>query len=230
MAAISLSGAKTVAYQAKRGTLVVGDAVIALQPNTFYEIQTKAAVSALPIGHVSAVFRTPDVSSTAIIPAVGDSVFPLELTRVCKTDADVSLEEGTIDVTDDCEEGFNANILDGYRTISGTLNGFLKFDDLTGKMVDGAKSIFQRFFNVVTDDGLGVYTVTAAKNEKLLLFIQLNKSAALTQTQTWLIVPALINSFGTGAGLKDAQKRDLSWTKAQGYASLYERTIFANDL
>jgi hypothetical protein len=48
--------------------------------------------------------------------------------------------------------------------------------------------------------------------------------------QNWLIVPVLLSSLGTGAGLKDAQKRDLSWSKAQGWASLYQRTVFAADV
>ena len=231
MGAISLSGAKTVAFQAQKGTEVVGDGIIELAPNAWYEISAVASTgSVLPIGEISAVFKTPDTTSTALVPIVGDKVYPLTLNRVCKTDAEVTLEEGTIDVTDDCENGFNASILDGYKTISGTLNGFLKFDEATGVLVDGAKDIFGRFFNIVTDDGEGTYSVTPVENESVLLFMLLNKNAKVGMVQDWIIVPALISSFGTGAGLKDAQKRDLSWTKAQGYTSMYERTVFTDDL
>lgn len=230
MGAVSLSGAKTVAMQAVRGTLVEGDGATALTANTWYEIKSVATSgSVLPIGKESAVFRTPDTGTT-LTPVAGDDVYPLTLNRICKTDAEVSLEEGTIDVTDDCEEGFNAVILDGYKSISGSLNGFLKFDDETGKLVDGAKSLLGRFFNLVEDDGAGNYTVTPAENEKILLFILLNKNAGVGDTQNWIIVPALLSSLGTGAGLKDAQKRDISWSKAQGYTSIYQRVANANDL
>jgi hypothetical protein len=231
MAAISLSGAKTAAFKATRGTAVVGNGILALTANTFYEISAVATTgSTLPIGAVSAIFKSPDTSSTALKPAIGDIVYPLTLERICKTDAEVSLEEGTIDVTDDCENGFNASILDGYRSISGSLNGFLKFDEVTGVLLDGTKDLFGRFFNMVEDNGLGVYTVKPAENERLLLFILLNNNVKVGDTQNFIIVPALLNSMGTGAGLKDAQKRDIAWTKAQGYCSLYQRKVFAADI
>lgn len=228
MGDVSLSGAKTVAAKATRGVLVTTGALTA---NAWYEVASIATTSsALPDDlPVTGVFRTPDTSETAITLGAGDTVYPLTLTRICKTDAEVTAEEGTIDVTDDCEDGFNANILDGYKTISGSLGGFLKFNDDTGALETGAAEMLGRFFNVVTDDGAGVYTVTAASNEKLILFVCLNRNAAVGDIQNWLIIPVLLSSLGTGAGLKDAQKRDLSWTKAQGYASLYKRTVFATD-
>ena len=232
MANISLSGAKTIAYKATRGTEIIGDGTTALDANKWYEIKEVATSgSTLPIGEVSAVFKTPDADAgTGLIPADGDIVYPLELKRICKTDAEVNVEEGTIDVTDDCENGFNANILDGYKTISGSLNGFMKFDDEKGTLEEGTKEIFGQFFNIVEDDAAGVYTVTPANNEKLLLFVLLNKDAQKDDYQNWLIVPIILNSLGTGAGLKDAQKRDMQWTKAQGYASLYMRKVGQHDL
>jgi hypothetical protein len=231
MGAVSLSGAKTIAMKATRGTLVVGNGTIALAPNAWYEIESvKTTGSTLPIGKVTAIFKTPDTSSTAITPAIGDKVYPLTLETICKTDAEVTAEEGTIDVTDDCEHGYNASILDGYATISGSLNGFMKFDDATGELVTGAREVLGRFFDVVTDDGEGVYTVESKDNGTLLLMICMNRDAKVGQVQNWLIVPAILSSLGTGAGLKDVQKRDLSWTKAQGYASVYQRTVFAADV
>ena len=231
MGAVSLSGAKTTAMKATRGTLVVGNGTTALAANAWYEIQAvKATGSTLPIGKVTAIFKTPNVAETAITPAIGDAVYPLTLEVICKTDAEVTAEEGTIDVTDDCENGYNASILDGYATISGSLNGFMKFDDATGELVTGARDVLGRFFDVVTDDGEGAYTVTSKDNGTLLLMICMNKDAKIGDVQNWLIVPVILSSLGTGAGLKDAQKRDLSWTKAQGYASLYQRTVFAADV
>ena len=229
MSNISLSGAKTYANQSVRGVAIIAAADTVA--NTWYEIKSvgATAVTALPIEKVGAVFRSPD-GATQITLAVGDSCYPLTLSRLCKTDADISFEEGVIDVTDDCEDGFNANILDGYKSISGTLNGFAKFDDSTGELSTGTADIFKRFINVVTDDSAGAYVEVAASNEKLLLFILLNRNAAVGDVQNWLIVPALISALGTGAGLKDAQKRDLTWSKAQGYTSLYQRTVVAADV
>lgn len=231
MAKVSLPGAKTIAYKATRGTLVVGDGLAALTANAWYEIKNVASSgSVLPIGEETAIFKTPDTGETAITPIVGDDVYPLTLEQICKTDAEINAEEGTIDVTDDCENGYNAMILDGYVTLSGTLNGFIKFDEETGEISSSVLSMMKRFFNSVEDNGAGTYTVTPASNEKMLLFILLNKNAAAGDVQNWVIVPALISGLGTGAGLKDAQKRDLTWTKAQGYASLYQRTAFAADV
>lgn len=225
---ISLSGAKTYAYSTVRDTLLTsGDTV----KNTWYEIKAVAsAASTLPIGEIGAVFKSPDALLSQITLAAGDEIYPLILSRICKTDAEVTFEEGVIDVTDDCEEGFTAEILDGYKKISGTLNGFAKFNDDTGVLSTGTALMFDKFINKITDDGDGTYVETKAANEKLMLFILLNKNAAVDDTQNWIIVPVVFTSLGSGAGLKDAQKRDIAWTKAQGYVSLYRRIVFADDV
>lgn len=227
MASTKLSGAKTIAFSAPRGTLIGSGALAA---NSWYEIATVGTSPAIPIMKVGAIFKTPDTTGTAITLASGDSVFPLTLTRVCKTDVTISLEEGTIDVTDDCEEGFAAEILDGYKKISGSLNGYASFDDTTGAIETNTLALFNRFINKVTDNGLGAYSETTATNDRFLLFILLNRDAAATQTQNYLIVPIFLSSLGSGAGLKDAQKRDLSFTKAPGYTCLYQRVAFSDDV
>jgi hypothetical protein len=226
MAYISKSGFKTVAAKATRGSILSTGMTAA---NTWYEVATVGTTSALPDERVGSVFRSPDTSDTQITLGTGDSAYPITLEQICKTDAEITCEEGTIDVTDDCENGFNAYILDGYRDISGTLNGFLKFDDATGELTTGAAEMLGRFFSVTTDDGEGAYVVKAAENEKFLLFMCMNKDAAVGDTQNWIILPILLSSLGTGAGLKDAQKRDLSWQKAQGPAINYRRVVFAAD-
>ena len=226
MANIALAGAKTYAATSVRGTVVTsGDTT----ENTWYEIKALGSSTALPIEKVGAVFRSPD-GLTQITLAAGDEIYPLTLTKICKTDAEVNFEEGVIDVTDDCEEGFTAEILDGYKKISGTLNGFAKFDDDTGELETQSEEIFKKFINLVTDDAAGNYVETEASNEALILFILLNKNAAVGDIQNWVIVPVIFTNFGSGAALKDAQKRDLTWTKAQGYTSLYQRTAVADDI
>lgn len=227
MGNIALSGAKAYAALSTRGAAVDTGA---LDPNAWYEIKEVGASSALPIEVITAVFETPDTGETPITLASGDEVYPLTITQICKTDADVSFEEGTIDVTDDCENGFVAEILDGFKKISGTLNGFSKFDDDSGTLETNTLALFQRFINLVTDDGTGTYVVTPASNEAVILFILLNKNAAVDDIQNWIILPVILSALGSGAGLKDAQKRDITWTKAQGYPSLYQRTVFAADV
>jgi hypothetical protein len=221
------SGMKTIVYSAARGTIKSSGALTA---NQWEEIVTAGAAPAIPFTTAGAIFKTPDTSQTPITLASGDSVYPLTLTRICKADADFSAEVGTIDVTDDCDDGYGSMILDGITTLSGNLSGFSRYDDTTGALETSTASLFNKFIDKATDDGAGVYTQTNATNEKFYLFILLNKDAAATQVQNWLIVPVYLSSLGAGAGLKDAQKRDLSWVKAPGPAVLYQRTAYAADV
>jgi len=223
-----LSGSKTRLFDSVRGSLVdSGDTTL----GTWYEIASVASSgSTLPIGKVGAVFRSPALVGDQVTLASGDSIYPLTLSEVCKTDAELSFEEGTIDVTDDCEDGFTAEILDGYKQISGTINGFFKFDDETGELSTKSEDIFKRFINVVTDDGAGIYVETEASNEKFLMFYLLNKNAGVGDIMNWIICPIIIPGLSTGAALRDTQKRDLSFQKAPGYVSLYQRTASADDL
>ena len=203
MSFISKPGSKSSLYLPTRGTLLTtGDTTA----NTWYEIAAVGTTSALPIGEIGAVFRSPDTSSTQITLGTGDEVYPLTFDRLCKTDAD------------------------GYRNITGTIGGFAKYDEDTGELTTSVEGIFGRFMNIIEDDGEGTYTETAVVNEKFILFYLLNKDAAVGDVQNWLIIPIILPSFATGAGLKEAQKRDLTWEKAQGYTSLYERTVFADDV
>ena len=228
MANVALSGAKTKVFSCNRGTLMTTGS---LTPSTWYEVVTfKPTGSVLPISKVSAIFKSPATGGTAIVLTTGDSVYPLTLTYIGKADASVSAEEGTIDVTDDSEEGYIATILDGYANMSGDLSGFIKFDDETGVIETVSASMLGRFFNVVTDDGQGEYTVTPKSNSRLVLFILMNKDAGIGDTQNYMIIPANLKSIKTGAALKDAQKRDMSWDKAQGYVSIYKRVAAAGDV
>jgi len=121
-------------------------------------------------------------------------------------------------------------IPDGFNDISGSLNGLLRYNDETKELETVTLSILGYFINQVTDDGEGVYVETVASNEKVLLMILLNKDAAATEIQNWLILPVIFTQLASGAANKDAQKRDLSWKKGIGYASIYRRTAFAADV
>jgi len=220
----ALSGAQAIVYKGSRATKVTTGNLTA---KSWYEVIKVGDNTNLSIPHIGGVFRTPITSTIALV--TGDEVYPLTLDRIAKTDCEYTVEEGVIDVTDDSESGYTSNILDGWKNISGSLGGFAKFDEDTRSLETNAASIFSRFFNSVSDNSTGTYTLTPAKNEKLLLFILLDKGAVVGQVQSWIIVPAYITSMGGGAGLKDAQKRDLSWVKAPGYVSLYKRTVGQGD-
>lgn len=227
MGVIKYSGMKTIVYSAARGVLKSSGALTA---NQWEEIVSAGAAPAVPFATAGAIFKTPDTTQTPITLASGDSVYPLSLTRICKADADFSAEVGTIDVTDDCDDGYGSMILDGITTLSGSLSGFATYDDVTGALDTSTASLFNKFLDKIVDNGAGVYSKTESANEKFYLFMYLNKDAAATQIQNILIVPVYLSSLGSGAGLKDAQKRDLAWVKAPGPAVLYQRTVFAADV
>jgi len=231
MGNVTKNGLKARVNSVVRGVVV--NTAVALIVNTWYEVLSRGVVgtSTLPTGfEETSVFKTPDTSDTQITLAAGDAVYPLTLTEVCKTDATVEAEEGTVEVTDDCSGGYTQYVLDGFADIKGSLGGFLKVDDETGIMKDDSLDFLERFFDLATDDGEAGYTYTAKVNEKSLLMICLNKDAAIGDTQNWLIIPVLYSAISTGAALKDAQKRDITWVKAQGLASIYTRVVFALDV
>lgn len=227
MATKKISGKQAILYSAAEGTLFEGDGIEDLDDDTWYKINALAETTALPIEEETAIFKTPKNAADAITPADGDDLYPLELTQLCKTDCSISTAKGSIDVTDDCDDGYNSYLVDGYSDISGSINGFMRFDD-SGGLATGHKSILARFFNIVDDDGEGVYSVTSKNDSNLLLFILMNSEDADTgDVETWLIVPVILTGTTTDKPLKGGQNLDLTFQKAEGYASIYQRTIVA---
>jgi hypothetical protein len=228
MATKKIAGKQAILYSAAEGTLVEGDGIVDLADDTWFKIDSVATTaSALPIGELTAIFKSPKNSGDAITPAEGDDVYPLTLTQLCKTDCSISTAKGSIDVTDDCDDGYNSYLVDGYSDISGNINGFMKFNT-TGGLVSGHKSLLARFFNIVDDDGEGVYSVTSKNDSKLLLFILMNSEDSDTgDVETWLIVPVILTGTTTDKPLKGGQNLDLTFQKAEGYASIYQRTVVA---
>lgn len=221
----ALNGLMAIANKSTRGTLL--DALDVLPDNTWVEVVSVGVATTLPVPFETAKFKTPDATAAAPITlAAGDSVYPLTIEQICKTDLELSLEEGTIDTTDDCGKGFTAMIHDGFKSITGTLNGFLKQDSVTKRIINGL-DLLGRYFDVVEDDGAGVYQYTDAANESFDLFVCLNKDAKIGDDQNWLIFPILITTLGTGAGLKEAQKRDLAFVKGEGLPVYYIRTVLS---
>lgn len=227
MATEKKSGKQAILYSGAEGALVEGDGIADLADDSWFKIVDIATASELPIGEETAIFKSPKNAANAITPAEGDDVYPVTLTQLCKTDCSISTSKGSIDITDDCDDGYNSYIPDGYSDISGNINGFMKFND-TGGLATGHKALLARFFNIVDDDGEGTYNVTSKNDTKMLLFILMNSDDTTTgNVETWLIVPVILSGTTTDKPLKGGQNLDLTFQKAEGYASIYQRTIVA---
>lgn len=227
----SKSGKQAVLYNAVKGSLIEGDGVTALADNSWFKIEAVASSgSQLPIGEVGGIFKSPD-SGNAITPASGDDVYPLTLTQICKADASYSNSKGTIDVTDDCGNGYNSYIPDGFTDISGDVSAFLKFEETDGSIAAAQKSYLGKFFDLVDDDGAGTYTVTQKDDDDILLMLLMDKAiTAETMIQAWMIVPAILSSLTTNKPLKGVQNFDFSWQKGEGPASVYQRTLNSEEV
>ena len=219
-----IKGADTILYSAATGTLVTTGALTA---DTWYKIKARGTVSALPALDLNSIFKSPKFSAHEITLATGDQVWPLVLTEVCKADVEFSGEMGTIETTDSCDYPYTTNIPDGFTSLSGSINTMLRFDDVTEEIVPVTEAFLKKFYDIVDDDGEGVYTLTAKDDSDILLMILLNKSALDedTMVENWLITPAILNSISNNIALKDVLKADYGWTKGQGPAMFYKRTV-----
>jgi hypothetical protein len=221
------SGLHAALASAEKGSLVSGDGITPLSDNSWYMIDAIASSgSTLPIGKVGAIFKTPD-SGNAITPIVGDDVFPLTLTVQCKVTAEVNNEKGVIDVSDDCGDGYISSIVDGFTNISGTYSQFLKFDFDADKydLNEQQKEVLNRFYDTVDDDGAGNYTVTDKNDDPYYLFIYLNRKAAIGEKINILIIPTILSAAANGLENKAGINFDVTWTKAEGWAGVYERVL-----
>ena len=204
--------------------MIEGDGLTPLADNSWFQINNVASSgSQLPLG-VGYIFKTPD-SGNAITPAVDDDVYPLTLTKICKADATIANAKGDIDVTDDCAEGYNEYITDGFTDISGSVSAFLKFNVPGGGINTTQESYLNKFFDIVDDDGAGTYTLTAKNDDDIILAILMNSDqVAVGDIQVWLLTPAILSTTNLDKPLKGPQNFDFDWKKAQGPASIYNRT------
>jgi len=218
------SGKKAILFDQQIGALIEGDGIAALADNAWFRIVSKASSgSTLPLV-VDSVFKTPD-SGNAITPIVGDDVYPLTLKQICKADTSVANQKGTIDVTDDCSNGYNENVPDGFSDISGDISAFMKFVTPGGGLNETQKEYLNKFYDNVDDDGAGTYTRTEKNDDDVLLAILQNSDqVAEGDIQAWLLTPAIISSLTTDKPLKGGQNFDMSWTKGEGPATAYYRT------
>lgn len=226
MATKKISGAKGIVYDATEGTLV---STGALTPDAWYKVYTAGTSTALPSSVEGFIFQAPSTGVTITL-ASGDSVLPLTLEEVCKVDTEISGEMGTIDVTDSCDSGYTTMIVDGYTTLSGSINTMMRFDELTGELSDASQKFVNKFFDVMEDDAEGVYTFTPKDDSDLLFFWLLNKDelGGNAKVLNYLIVPIIMSSITMNIALKDAQKGDYAWSKGQGPAVYYKRHTLAS--
>ncbi len=235
MSAVSKSGKHAMLFSMTKGSLIVGTGSLALTGDSWFMINAVAGTSTLPftgitgVDPINRIFKSPPTAST-ITPAVGDNVYPLTLTKICKADASTSTETGTIDVTDDCESGYNAYITDGFTDLSGSISAFLKFNDPSGGMVTSQQEYLQRFFDIQSDDGAGVYTLAQKTDDGILLAILQNgDQVAVGDVQVWMLIPAILSSITLDKPLKGVQNFDSAWSKGQGPAAIYNRTTNATE-
>jgi len=222
---IKHKGADSILYNSVKGTLIDTGA---LAIDTWFKIKAKAAIPAVPNWAVGSVFKSPLNILDQITLAAGDEVWPLTLTEICKVDVEISGEMGVIETTDSCDYPYMASIPDGFTGLSGSIGTMVRFDEATDEIIDVSKDLLVKFYDINGDDGEGTYTQTPKDDTDLLLQILLNKNAVVVgQIENWLITPAILSSAATNIALKDVDKADFSWTKGQGPASIYLRTVAA---
>lgn len=224
---IKFKGSDSILYNATKGTLQTSGVLAA---DSWFKIYSVAdSGSALPALGVTAVFKSPENVGDQITLAAGDAVIPLTLTEVCKVDTELSGEMGVIDTTDSCDYPYNTSVPDGFTSLSGSINTMMRFDEVTEELEDVSQDFLVKFFDIVSDDAEGAYTLTPKDDSDLLLFILLNSKATTNgKIQNFYIVPAILNSVSSNVALKDVLKADYGWTKGQGLATFYKRAIIAS--
>jgi hypothetical protein len=232
MADKAKSGKTALLFAPTKGALIVGAPPAPLAIDSWYQINSKAAVPVIPDFPLTSFFKTG--GAPAIVPAIGDDVFPVTLDitkRIAKVDITNSQDKGSVDVTDDdVLDGYNSAITDGFTGISGTGKAWLKFGDPLGDLTAAQLVFLSKFYSVMTDDGAGVYIYTAKDDLDMILAILLNADeSAVADIQVWQLIPIILTGLTTDKPLKGAQNFDFTWTKAQGIAQVYRRTTNATE-
>jgi hypothetical protein len=199
--------------------IITGDGTITTGAGMWYKIIEKDGASLLPYPE-NYIFRAPVGAASQIVLKTGDKVYPFEMKRICKTSADLSAEQGTIDASDDCNPG--ASILDGNVVRSGSIGSLFQYSDATGDFDDVTDMIINRFFDIATDDGAGLYALTLRNDDDIFMLVNLNSTAKAGQTENWMCLPIIISSMSMALGNTDIQNKDMSWTQGEGPAVIYK--------
>jgi hypothetical protein len=202
--------------------IVIGDGTITTTSGQKYFIISKGTGSNITLSE-GTFFIAPKVGETQIVLKVGDRLLKIDPDRFCKTSASFEFAMGSVDVGDDCDPG--ATISDGILTITGSLAGLFRYDDVTQDFDNVTDIIVNRFLDIIDDDGEGVYTLHPRNDAQIYLLTLLNSGGGAGTTENWLFVPINITSMSVSLGNADPQNKELSFSKGEGAPIIYKRPV-----
>ena len=178
-------------YAATKGALVEGNGSTALTDGYYIVAAVASTSSALPAGlQPGYVFK----GSAEIIPAEGDNVIPLTLTRKCDiTNFSVEYSADEIDVTTLCDT--QRSYRAGFTDATGTLEGITT--------INVSEYLMSKFIPIVTQTGETV-EVTEIDGGTLIMRLVLNKPSAGGDVMSYF-APIAVTSYNIGATVDDAQ-------------------------
>jgi hypothetical protein len=198
--------------------VIVGTGSNSTTVKTKYFVISKGASSLIPV--VEGTFFISPATGSQIVLVSGDRLLKIELDRFCKTSASFEFSIGSVDVGDDCDPG--ATISDGILTITGSLAGLFRYDDVTGDFDNVTDIIVNRFLDIVDDDGAGTYELHPKTDAQIYMLTLLNSGGKTGTFANWLFVPINITSMSMSLGNTDAQNKELSFSKGEGSAVIYK--------
>jgi hypothetical protein len=204
--------------------VVEGDGTVTTSGKQKYFVISKGAGSNVPVV-AGTFFMAPKTGETQITLVTGDRLLKIEPDRFCKTTASFEFAMGSVDVGDDCDPG--ATISDGILTITGSLAGLFRYDDVTGDFDNVTDIIVNRFLDIVEDDGEGTYNLHPRSDAQIYLLTLLNSGGADGTTENWLFTPINITSMSMSLGNADPQNKELSFSKGEGQPLVYKVPVSA---
>jgi hypothetical protein len=182
-----------------------------------YVVLEKGASSAIPVRE-GMMFYGP---TSAVTLVTGDCLLPLSPEKVCKTTVSVSITEGSVDVSDDCQTG---NIPNGITTFSGSLDGLFHFDRKTNQYTNVTKTLLNKFFDIVHDTKTSV-TILPKNNGKVYMLMTLATANKAGEYNHYLFAPINLTGDNFKTGDSDGLGHSISFNQAPGVTHLYERLM-----
>jgi hypothetical protein len=199
--------------------VIEGDGTVTTEGKQKYFVISKGTGSTVPVVE-GTFFMAPAVGETQITLVVGDRLLKIEPDRFCKTTASFEFAMGSVDVGDDCDPG--ATISDGILTITGSLAGLFRYDDVTQDFDNVTDIIVNRFLDIIEDNGEGTYNLHPRSDAQIYLLTLLNSDGGAGTTENWLFVPINITSMSMSLGNADPQNKELSFSKGEGKPLIYK--------
>ena len=220
------TGISRKAFLAIGGTVINGNGTVTTTAANWNIILKRGAGGGLPAGTkglppevpLNTPFKSP-TSGPQFVLAVGDQIIQFDFERFCKTTASYSLEQGNVDVGDDCTPG--ATLRDGITKFSGSLAGFFQFDDATEQLSDMSQKIYSLFVPFMEDDGEGNYSYNPPEDPHILLGLCHNGEAAEGKIENWITAPININSINAPGDNSGVQSLDIAFSLGEGEPVFY---------